>query len=101
MIIAREATRRSSRRERDRIALLERIGEQLAGSLELSMTLRHVAETLVPQFADHCLIDLVQGDKLIRRVQMNTGRLDATAGQLGPGRRADPLPGRAFLPGRR
>jgi PAS domain S-box-containing protein len=71
VIIAREASRRSSRRERDRIALLDRIGEQLAGSLELSMTLRQVAETLVPQFADHCLIDLVQGDKLVRRVQMN------------------------------
>jgi PAS domain S-box-containing protein len=73
VILAREATRRSSRRERDRIALLERIGEQLAGSLELSMTLRHVAETLVPQFADHCVIDLFQGDKLIRRAQANAG----------------------------
>jgi len=73
VILAREATRRSSRRERDRIALLERVGEQLAGSLELSLTLRHVAETLVPQFADHCLIDLVQGDKLVRRVQVNAG----------------------------
>ncbi|HUY51961.1 MAG TPA: SpoIIE family protein phosphatase [Streptosporangiaceae bacterium] len=73
VIIARAATRRSSRRERDRIALLERIGEQLAGSLELSITLRHVAETLVPQFADHCLIDLFQGDKLLRRAQMNAG----------------------------
>ncbi len=40
-------------------------------ALELSMTLRQVAETLVPQFADHCLIDLVQGDKLVRRVQTN------------------------------
>ena len=71
VIIAREASRRSSRRERDRIALLDRIGEQLSGSLELSMTLRQVAETLVPQFADHVMIDLVQGDKLIRRVQTN------------------------------
>ena len=69
VILAREATRRSSRRERDRIALLERVGEQLSGSLELSMTLRHVAETLVPQFADHCIIDLIQGDKLVRRAQ--------------------------------
>ena len=71
VIIAREATRRSSRRERDRIALLERVGDQLSGSLELSMTLRHVAESLVPQFADHCIIDLVQGDKLIRRSQFH------------------------------
>ena len=71
VIIAREATRRGSERERDRMALLERIGERLAGSLELDQTLRHVAETLVPQFADHCFIDLLQGDKLIRRVQMH------------------------------
>ena len=73
VILAREASRRSSRRERDRVALLERIGEQLAGSLEYTTTLRHVAETLVPQFADHCIIDLFQGDKLIRRAQMNAG----------------------------
>jgi PAS domain S-box-containing protein len=72
VILAREATRRSSRRELDRIALLERIGEQLAGSLELGTTLRHVAETLVPQFADHCHIDLFQGDKLIRRALIST-----------------------------
>ncbi|HZC39481.1 MAG TPA: SpoIIE family protein phosphatase [Streptosporangiaceae bacterium] len=71
VIIAREATRRGSQRERDRIRLLERIGERLAGSLELDVTLRHVAETLVPQFADHCLIDLFQGDKLIRRAQFH------------------------------
>ena len=71
VIIAREATRRGSQRERDQIGLLERIGERLAGSLELGLTLRHVAETLVPHFADHCVIDLFQGEKLMRRVQMN------------------------------
>ena len=32
-----------------------------------------MAETLVPQFADHCFIDLYQGDKLIRRAQINAG----------------------------
>jgi PAS domain S-box-containing protein len=73
VILAREASRRSSRRERDRVSLLERIGEQLAGSLEFGTTLRHVAEILVPQFADHCIIDLFQGDKLIRQSQMNAG----------------------------
>ena len=71
VIIAREATRRGSQRERDQIGLLERIGERLAGSLELSLTLRHVAETLVPHFADHCVIDLFHGEKLMRRIQMN------------------------------
>jgi PAS domain S-box-containing protein len=73
VIVARQATGRSSQPERDRIALLERIGERLARSLELGTTLRQVAETLVPQLADHCFIDLFQGDKLIRRAQMHAG----------------------------
>jgi PAS domain S-box-containing protein len=71
VIMAREATRRGSLREREQIGLLEQIGERLAGSLELGTTLRQVAETLVPQFADHCLIDLFQGDKLVRRSQLH------------------------------
>ena len=71
VIIAHRAVRRASLRERDRIGLLERIGERLARSLELDVTLRHVAETLVPRFADHCFIDLLHGDKLIRRAQIN------------------------------
>jgi PAS domain S-box-containing protein len=67
VIFAREATRRGSQREHERIGLLERIGERLAGSLELGVTLRQVADMLVPQFADHCFIDLFQADKLVRR----------------------------------
>jgi PAS domain S-box-containing protein len=73
VIIARQATGRSSQQERDRIGLLERIGERLARSLELGATMRQVAETLVPQLADHCFIDLFQGDKLIRRAQIHAG----------------------------
>jgi PAS domain S-box-containing protein len=72
VIIAREATRRGGQRQNDRIGVLERIGERLAGSLELSVTLRQVAQTLVPQFADHCFIDLLQGDKLVRRAQLHS-----------------------------
>jgi hypothetical protein len=49
--------------------VMDAIGEQLAGSLEIGARLQHVAEMLVPQFADHCFIDLFQGDALIRRVQ--------------------------------
>jgi len=73
VIVGRQATRRSSQQEGDRIGLLERIGERLARSLELDLTLRHVAETLVPQFADHCFIDLFQGDKVFRWAQINAG----------------------------
>jgi PAS domain S-box-containing protein len=67
VIFAREALR-SNQREQDRYGLLERIGGRLAGSLELETTLRRVADTLVPHFADHVFIDLFSGDKLIRQV---------------------------------
>jgi PAS domain S-box-containing protein len=70
-ILAREVTLRASQRGGDRIQLLERIGARLSQSLELDVTLRQVAQTLVPQFADHCLIDLFQGDKLVRRAQLH------------------------------
>jgi len=80
VIIGRQASKRSSQQERDRIGLLERIGERLARSLELGITLRHVAESLVPQFADHCFIDLFQGEKLFRRVQINAGGWEAAPG---------------------
>ena len=72
VLIAREAVRHGSQSQSDRIGVLERIGERLAGSLELSVTLRQVSETLVPQFADHCFIDLLQGDKLVRREQFHS-----------------------------
>jgi serine phosphatase RsbU (regulator of sigma subunit) len=67
VILAREASRRAGQGQRDRLALLERVGERLAGSLEIDTTLKHVAEILVPQFADHCFIDLFAGDQLVRR----------------------------------
>jgi serine phosphatase RsbU (regulator of sigma subunit) len=73
VILAREASKREGQGQQDRIALLERIGERLAGSLEIGTTLKHVAELLVPQFADHCFIDLFQGDQLVRRVQRHAG----------------------------
>ncbi len=67
VITAREAMR-SNEREKDRLGLLERVGERLAGSLYVEETLRRVAEMLVPQFADHCFIELVDGGRMIRRV---------------------------------
>ena len=73
MIMAREAASHGSRAgPGPDSACWSVIGERLARSLELDITLRHVAETLVPQFADHCLIDLFQGDKLIRRAQRHS-----------------------------
>jgi GAF domain-containing protein len=52
---------------------LDAIGQQLAVSAEIDETLQHVADLLVPQFADHCFIDLFQGDALICRVRQHAG----------------------------
>jgi serine phosphatase RsbU (regulator of sigma subunit) len=71
VIMAREASRSGAQRASDHIGVLERISERLANSLELDVTLREVAETLVPQFADHCFIDLLHGDQLIRRAMLH------------------------------
>ncbi|MDA8320693.1 MAG: SpoIIE family protein phosphatase [Actinomycetota bacterium] len=71
VITARPAVPLGSEAVADRVGLLDRIGERLSGSLELDATLRRVAETLVPQFADHCFIDLRHSDGLVRRIQVN------------------------------
>jgi serine phosphatase RsbU (regulator of sigma subunit) len=71
VLVISQTSRRDAQREQDRLRLLERIGERLSGSLELGATLRQVAQIVIPQFADHCFIDLFRGDKLIRTTQAN------------------------------
>ena len=95
VMLITEAGRRDAQREPDRLRILERIGQRLAGSLELDATLRQVAQILVPRFADHCFIDLFSGDKLIRRAAAHAG--GRTAGRhLGAGRRGHPVPAGAL-----
>lgn len=71
VIMARQAVQVGTERSTRRTGLLDRIGERLGGSLELDDTLSRVADTLVPQFADHCFIELRAKEGLVRRVQMN------------------------------
>src|SRR5580704_10916010 len=80
VLVITEAGRRDTQREPDRLRLLERIGQRLAGSLELDATLRQVAQILVPRFGDHCFIDLFSGDKLIRRAAAHAGGWEPQAG---------------------
>jgi hypothetical protein len=51
--------------------IADRVAEQLAGISEPDVALQRVAETLVPDFADHCFVDLFQGSALVRRVLRN------------------------------
>ena len=53
--------------------VVDRAAGQLAGASGIDASLQRVAEMLVPRFADHCFIDLFQGDALIRRVQRHAG----------------------------
>lgn len=69
VIVADEAMRTG--RVEEQYGLLERISNRLASSLEFGPTLRSVAEILVPQFADHCFIDLYDHDALVRRVSVH------------------------------
>lgn len=66
--------------------VMDRLGKRLAATPEISLTLQHLVGLLVPQFADHCFIDLLQGGVLIRSVQRHAGDwtpLDGTWAQVG------------------
>ena len=72
VIMARHAVKVGIQGSLSRTGLLDRIGERLGSSLELGEMLQRVADTLVPQLADHCFIDLIGKDGgLVRRVQVN------------------------------
>src|SRR5579859_3877162 len=71
VIMARQAVHVGTEGSTGRAGLLDRIGERLGSSLELDETLQRVADTLVPQFADHCFIELQSKEGLVRRVQKN------------------------------
>ena len=72
VIMAKQAVQVGTQGSLSRTGLLDRIGERLGSSLELDETLRRVADTLVPQFADHCFIELTgQDGGLVRRAQIN------------------------------
>ena len=47
---------------------LAELGQTLASSLDPEETLRRVTRLVVPQIADYCFADLIQGDGQIRRV---------------------------------
>ncbi len=89
VIMTKEALQVGTEASTDRVGLLDRIGQRLTKSLELDDTLRQVADTLVPQFADHCIIDLRvtdrrKGDSLIRRVQMHAWDWEPPRGTWAP-----------------
>ena len=97
VILAREASKRDGQLQLDRIALLERVGERLAGAGN----------------RDHVEARGGPAGPAVRRPLLHRSfpgraahpprpparqQLGARPGHLGQGRRADPLPGRPLLP---
>jgi PAS domain S-box-containing protein len=52
----------------ERLALLAQVSELLAASLEFDRTLSAFASLVVPAFADHCVIDLLDEEGELRRL---------------------------------
>jgi PAS domain S-box-containing protein len=60
-------TRYAQERTAAHIALLSRAGMLLGTSLDTGRTLSAIAELLVPSFADHCVVDLIDDMHVLRR----------------------------------
>lgn len=67
VIFAREAMTETTRRYEDQVGLFYKLGDLLSVSLGFDVTLRKVTDVLVPQFAEHCFIDLYDEDGVLRR----------------------------------
>jgi PAS domain S-box-containing protein len=59
--------RYAQHRAASRAALLSRAGMLLGTSLDTDRTLAGIAELLVPSFADHCIVDLLDENRVLRR----------------------------------
>jgi PAS domain S-box-containing protein len=81
VIMAKQAVFIGTPESTGRPGLLDRIGERLGGSVTLVDTVERVADTLVPQFADHCFIDLRTKEGLVRRVLKNAWDWTPTRGR--------------------
>ena len=98
VILAREASRRNGQREQDRIGLLERIGERLAGSLEIGTDAQPGRGDAGAAVRRPLLHRPVPGRPAVPACQRHASELGAAAGDLGRGRRAGSLPGGPLLP---
>jgi PAS domain S-box-containing protein len=79
----REAASESAER-RSRLELLRRVGNDIAGSAELDGALGRVAEQVVVDLADWCVIDVVDESNELRRVAAARGALIKPDGARSP-----------------
>jgi len=91
MLRAAERTAASESAERQsRLDFVRRAGDELAATLERDKALTRVAELVVADFADWCLIDVVDDGSELRRAAAARGELAKPSGGRGP--KDDPEP---------
>jgi PAS domain S-box-containing protein len=79
----RDAAAESAERQA-RLDLLRRAGSDLATSVEMDGALTRVAELIVADFADWCVIDIVDESNQLRRAAADRAELTAPNGARGP-----------------
>jgi signal transduction histidine kinase len=66
--VARIRAEQALERERDRAAFLAEASAVLASSLEYEKTMQQVAELIVPELCDWCVIDLIDDEGAVQRI---------------------------------
>ncbi len=69
-ITAARATRQALTAANARLRLLGRATRALSASLDVERTLRSYADLVVPTFADHCIVDLIEAGDVVRRAAL-------------------------------
>ncbi len=65
-------------REEREARLMARVGDVLGSSLDYELTLRRVAELVVPEFADWCTVDMLEPDQTLRAIAIAHADPDKT-----------------------
>jgi PAS domain S-box-containing protein len=68
LLLREQSAREEAEAARSRFGLLARAGEVLSASLQYSDTIARVAHLTVPEFADWCLVDILEDDGSLRQI---------------------------------
>ena len=68
LLLREQAVKEEAEAARRRLGLLARTGEVLSASLEYSTTIARVARLTIPEFADWCLVDILEEDGSLRQL---------------------------------
>lgn len=68
LLLREQAAREEAEAAKKRLSLLARAGEVLSASLQYQATIERVAQLTIPEFADWCLVDILEEDGSLRQL---------------------------------